>query len=316
MKPLSIGGTRTVLALSLLLSQVDIVTAHSVAGNRVFPATLGIDDPGVSDELALPTFTYIPVNGDGSLEYDVSFEFDKRITPNLALSVDGTYTRLNPGGYGFQNFGAGAKYQAIVNAEHEFIASIGLDNEIGGTGAARVGADPFSTLTPTAYFGKGFGDLPTSMDMLRPFAVTGQLGYSIPTQNSTSTVSVDPDTGLRSLDVERNPRSLNYGFTLQYSLPYMNANVREVGGPEFLRHLIPLVEVSLSTPAANTTAGNRVTTGTVQPGLVYAATTYQVAVEALIPINEASGRHVGIVGELHFFLDDIFPNSFGRPIFQ
>ena len=31
--------------------------AHAVCGDRIFPATLGIDDPGVGDELALPTLT-------------------------------------------------------------------------------------------------------------------------------------------------------------------------------------------------------------------------------------------------------------------
>ena len=29
--------------------------AHEIVGNRFFPATLGIDDPGVNDELSLPT---------------------------------------------------------------------------------------------------------------------------------------------------------------------------------------------------------------------------------------------------------------------
>jgi hypothetical protein len=59
-----------------------------------------------------------------------------------------------------------------------------------------------------------------------------------------------------------------------------------------------------------------VTTGTVQPGLIYMADSWQIAVEALIPVNAASGRNVGVVGELHFFLDDMFPNSFiGKPIF-
>jgi hypothetical protein len=33
---------------------------HSVCGDRIFPATLAIDDPGVNDELALPTLTWVP----------------------------------------------------------------------------------------------------------------------------------------------------------------------------------------------------------------------------------------------------------------
>ena len=40
------------------------------------------------------------------------------------------------------------------------------------------------------------------------------------------------------------------------------------------------------------------------------------AVEAMIPINKASGKHVGVIAQLHFFLDDIFPNSIGKPIFS
>jgi hypothetical protein len=34
--------------------------------------------------------------------------------------------------------------------------------------------------------GKGFGSLPDSMKFFRPFAVTAQVGYSIPTESSTT----------------------------------------------------------------------------------------------------------------------------------
>ena len=53
--------------------------------------------------------------------------------------------------------------------------------------------------------------------------------------------------------------------------------------------------------------GGQVTTGTIQPGVIYMADTWQIAVEALIPVNAASGHNVGAIAELHFFLDDIFP---------
>jgi hypothetical protein len=35
----------------------------------------------------------------------------------------------------------------------------------------------------------------------------------------------------------------------------------------------------------------------------------------MIPVNRQSGGNVGVIAQLHFFLDDIFPNSLGRPIF-
>ena len=40
--------------------------SHAVCGDRVFPATLGIDDPGVGDELALPTVAYLSGSDDGA----------------------------------------------------------------------------------------------------------------------------------------------------------------------------------------------------------------------------------------------------------
>jgi hypothetical protein len=40
-----------------------------------------------------------------------------------------------------------------------------------------------------------------------------------------------------------------------------------------------------------------------------------LATLAVIPANRQSGTSVGIIGQLHFFLDDIFPTTLGRPIF-
>jgi len=48
------------LSAAIFLLAHSRAEAHAVCGNRIFPATLGIDDPGVGDELALPTLTYIP----------------------------------------------------------------------------------------------------------------------------------------------------------------------------------------------------------------------------------------------------------------
>ena len=40
----------------------------------------------------------------------------------------------------------------------------------------------------------------------------------------------------------------------------------------------------------------------------------QLGLEAVIPINRASGRGVGVQAQLHFFLDDLFPNTLGKPL--
>ncbi len=37
--------------------------------------------------------------------------------------------------------------------------------------------------------------------------------------------------------------------------------------------------------------------------------------KATIPINERTGKIVGVIGQLHFYLDDLFPKLFGEPLF-
>jgi hypothetical protein len=193
--------------------------------------------------------------------------------------------------------------------------SVGLSVEWGGTGVSRVGADPFNTYTPTVYFGKGFGDLPDTLSWLRPVAITGQVGYAIPGRNSTTTFGIDPDTGDPTLDTEFHPRVLNWGATIQYSMPYLKSAVVDLGLPDFINHLIPIVEASLQTPVGNTLTSGTTTTGTINPGFIWVGNTFQVAVEALIPINRQSGTNIGAVAQLHFFLDDIDPRGIGKPIF-
>ena len=293
--------------------------AHEIVGNRMFPATIAIDDPGVADELSFPT---VAISKSGDVppvkQIDISGEYSKLITEDFAVSFSPTWTHLYaPGGpnmvgaSGFQNLETTFKYRVFKNAGHEFVMSVGLNVEWGGSGAQDVGADRFTTYTPTFYFGKGFGDLPSSMNWARPFALTGQLGYAIP--SSSTTLTVDPDSG--DVDTEFNPRVLVWGASLQYSLPYLKSSVTDLGLPDFFNHLIPLVEASLQTPVGNTASSGTLTTGTINPGVIWVGDKFQVGIEAVIPVNRQSGSNVGAIAQLHFFLDDIFPNSIGRPLF-
>jgi hypothetical protein len=309
--------------LAIALVPLGESAAHEIVGNRFFPATLGIDDPGVNDELALPTVAAYKTGDDPSFkQLDFSGEYSKRITEAFAVSFAPAYSHLSPpggptgtGASGFQNLETTFKYRLFRDPAHEFVVSVGLSVEWGGTGAASVGADPFTTYTPTIYFGKGFGDLPDTLSWIRPVAITGQIGYAIPGQNSTTTVGIDPDSGDPTVDTEFNPRVLNWGGTVQYSMPYLKSAVIDLGLPDFVNHLIPLVEATLQTPVANTFSSGTQTTGTINPGVIWVGNTYQVGIEALVPINRQSGSNVGVIAQLHFFLDDIDPYGLGRPIF-
>jgi hypothetical protein len=159
----------------------------------------------------------------------------------------------------------------------------------------------FNTYTPVLDAGIGFGGLPKSLNFLRPFAITAEVSLDNPDQSWTNGV--------------QNPQNFNWGFTIQYSLPYFNQNVAQIDNA-FIKRLIPITEFTFSRPVANfSSLGPAVTTGTIQPGVIYAGDTWQFALEAILPINSASGSGVGVVGELHFYLDDIFPNTLGKPIF-
>jgi hypothetical protein len=297
--------------------------AHEIVGSRFFPATLGIDDPGVNDELSIPTVDAFKTGDDPPVrQRDLSGEFSKRITEDFAIALGSTYTWLSaPGGpdgtgaRGFQNLETTFKYRLYKNAEHEFVTSVGLGVEWGRTGAVSVGAEEFNTYTPTIFFGKGFGDLPNSVGWLRPLAVTGQIGYAVPGQRANTTFSVDPDSGDMSADTEVHPDVLVWGGTVQYSLPYLKSAVVDLGLPDFLNRFIPLVEATLQTPVAHTLTSGTVTTGTINPGFIWVGNGFQIGVEALIPVNRQSGSNVGVIGQLHFYLDDLDPRGIGRPIF-
>src|SRR5258708_36625942 len=84
------------------------VQAHCFVGGRFFPATLGIDDPCVADELSLPTVTWSKTGDDPpARQLDVSVEYSKRITDTFGVSNASTWTRLSqpgmPSQSGFQN---------------------------------------------------------------------------------------------------------------------------------------------------------------------------------------------------------------------
>ncbi|MBP0589597.1 hypothetical protein J8I87_07660 [Paraburkholderia sp. LEh10] len=264
--------------------------AHSIAGDRVFPATMAIDDPGVGDELNLQYGHQRVPGDDGDQSVNTfSFEYDKLITPRLAVSIEGAYVgQNNPTAHGFDNFGVGLKYLLYVNEAHEFMTSVGVNADLGGTGSHAIG-ESFSTISPSIFAGKGFGDLPDSLAYLRPVAITAEVGPSFTTGSGQ-------------------PNAFNYGFTVQYSLPYLQQHVHDAGLPQPFANLIPIVEIPLSRSQGQTT-------GTVNPGFIWINRYGQLGIEAQIPVNRASGSRVGVLVQAHIFFDDIAPTTIGKPLF-
>ena len=312
------GRVWLALATVLIIFPTAGALAHGFAGSRFFPATITIDDPFVADELSLPTVSNQKTGTDPSVvETAISGELSKRITSDFGFSIGYAWNHLDQAGpphnpNGFQNLEITPRYQFLLNVPHEAVASVGVITELGGTGARQVGAVPFATYTPTLYFGKGAGDLPESLNWARPFALTGTVGYSITSSKKIRTPVVDADTGFTTLAVDHVSNTINYGFAIEYSNFYLRANIHDFGLPEWVNRLTPLVEFNFVTPV--TDRYGEKTIGTINPGIIWSGQSMQFGVEAIIPTTRASGKNVGIIAQLHFYLDDLFPNSIGRPL--
>jgi hypothetical protein len=310
-------ASRAAIPIALLLFSAGGASAHGIAGNRFFPATIQSEDPFVAEELSLPTVSHAKTSDDPSVKQtDIAIDYAKRITPNFGVSLGTAYTHLdqasphNPNG--FQNFEVMPKYQFFRSDAHEAVASAGLSIELGGTGARRVGAESVTSYRPTLFFGKGAGDLPQSLNWARPFAVTGVLGYGITSRKQTTSTVVDPDTGDVSLSVDHHSNQLVYAGAIEYSMRYLQSNVRDLGLPDFVNGLTPLVEFAFATPVTDR-YGER-TTGTINPGILWSGQFYQIGIEAVIPVTRETGKAVGFIAQLHFYLDDIFPRTIGKPL--
>ena len=299
-----------------------LAAAHGLAGKRFFPSTLTIDDPFVSDELSLPTFFHIKQPGDSGTPpgqvTSLSGEFSKRIFPDLGLTLAGDWNLLDPASNGKTESGTGnlemtLKYQFFTSAAHETILSAAFGWEAGGTGRKKIGAESFDVFKPALLFGKGLGDLPDQLAWMKPFAVTGLVEGVLPTRSGNKTFSLNHDGDLE-IEIEKNPNVLHWGFAVMYSLPYLQSFVKDVGLPAIIRQLIPIVEIDINNPLDRGFAGK--TTGTVNPGIIWAGKYFQLGLEAVVPINERTGKNVGIRGQVHFFIDDIFPNTLGKPLFR
>jgi hypothetical protein len=140
------------------------------------------------------------------------------------------------------------------------------------------------------------------------FAVIGAFVDELPFGTTTTAFAPNATGKFQSLPVPT-VETLHWGLSLQYSTYYLTS--RFTGGPpreEPLNQLVPLVEFSFDSPRGQNTAV------TMNPGLAYVAVTWQVAAEVIVPLNRDGGSSTGFRTQLMFFLDDLIPSLFGKPL--
>jgi hypothetical protein len=80
-----------------------------------------------------------------------------------------------------------------------------------------------------------------------------------------------------------------------------------------MTRLVPLVEFAVETPVGRAYGAG--TIATAAPGVAWIGEYCQVTAEALLPLNSRTGRGVGVIAQVHLFLDEIAPALFGKPLF-
>jgi hypothetical protein len=277
---------------------------HAVAGPRIFINTDLIDDPGVSDEATAPLVSVQSPDGK-SWVTDANVEFDKTITPDLGFGIGTDYDWIshdaddfNKSHGGFDDPYAQLKYRWIVLPQHEFISSVQVSQSFGRAGTTGIDSG-FNTTTFSGFFGKGLGDIP--FDPIRPFAITGELDYNVPNTGPTAGGSVTTWSG---------------GLTLQYSIPYLQSQIKDYGLPSIIGNLTPVVELAWSSAAGASALRptNNPTTFLLGTGAAWTGRYYAISAEVLWPLNGATGHNIGAVAQFHLYFDDMFPNSLGKPI--
>jgi len=264
--------------------------AYADEDGRDFPKTLIFDEPGIDDEISLPTVLFVPQ--DGAHETDVDFELDKRLTTRLSLQINIGYTELARAA-GWQNANATLKLIGYVDRPLEQLVSVSLTREFGGSGARRIGAAATGSTVVAVNFGQGFAALAPAT-ILKPFAVTGVAGF------------LAPDT-----QAAGNVQHALFSASLQYSFNVLAGSNADVRLPGIMRPFIPIVEITYAEPVRGETAAH----GTLAPGLIYAGDGYQLAAEALLPLTRASGTHVGVIAQLNVSLSVLGVSALARPLF-
>ena len=306
---------KRLLVILALLGGIHSAHAHGIAGNRFFPGTLTFDDPAVADEAIVPNFSSSkhPDSGGSVVDNRINWSVFRLLTPTLGVGIDSGWIHRNWGNAarsGFDVTSLSVKGLAFRNDVHEILVSTGFAWGIGHSGAKGINVNAPDLLHPGIFFGKGFGDLPDGLAWLRPFGITGAVTVEHPMTGSSINFGIDPQSGQLGPMLARNVDTLHWGFALEFSTLYLTSRFTPGKLPkeEPLNQVVPLVEFSFHSPRGEKTVA------TMNPGLSYVAVTWQVAAEAIVPLNSEAGRSIGGRAQLLLFLDDLIPSLFGKPL--
>ena len=140
-------GGSAVLALAINSLAPTAGYAYTAAGDRNFPATLILPQVAPSDAIWVPISTQpfeAAKSEDKTRETNFAGTYSKLITERLGIQFEYGLTRIDrlrtSSVTGAQNFHVMFQYETILDPPHEFLLSVQVDHELGGTGDHSVGS--------------------------------------------------------------------------------------------------------------------------------------------------------------------------------
>ena len=273
-----------------------VAHAHGVVGDRSFIEPFITEDVNPKNEfvIARPQWAH----GSDAKTFSLGFGLEKKIADRVSITLDSEWDSISPNPpdepqvTGFNNLGITLKGAFYIDPEHEFILSAALE-ATAPVGSASVAERDWS-FKPFLLCGKGFGDLPHSLQYLRPLAVQCDGGVEIGIDRARTTI-------------------LAYNMAWQYSIPYLQSFVRDIGLGWPFNDLIAVTEFNFEHGVHGEDSGQARYFTT--PGIVYMDRYVEVGVAGRFPMTGQAQREInwGVIGIVDLFIDDIFPITTWQP---
>lgn len=285
-----------VTGLAMLLVAAVAPGLHAQTGKRVFIEPLVTEDATPDNELELaPGWN----RESGASDFNFEGSLEKQITRNISIEIGQAYDSVSRSrehsSEGWDGVEIMPKWMFFSSAEHETVFAIAADL-FPSSGDPSAGAETHSRGGPRLMWEKGMGDLPDTLQWLRPIAIQNDMAY-LPTWGG--------------------PQADEFVFNvaLSYSLQYLADSGQALPMSLVTDGLSPFVEFNYDQVAIgrreNTPPDLRVT-----PGLAYMYGSYQISVGTQVALNQTASHNVqaAVLTLLVIDLDEIIPGAGWMPL--
>ena len=293
--------SKIVFALMIVFAmRASAASAHGVVGDYIFLEPLITDDGTPANEMDIVEPNWNRNSGGRTFSIGSSIEkllgTDAEHLPRFSIGGGSTWIyqspKQGPNVSGFDVLTLFAKYAFLIIPEHEFLLSAKAVLQL-PTGNPDVTSQQHTSLGPELVEEKALGDLPNTplLKLLRPIGFQADVGY------------------LPALGGHTSHHMFADGM-IEYSLPYLSNNVKDIGLKWPLRNMFLFNEFNydqlIKGPPRQTFPTILAT-----PGIAYIGYRFEISVGTQFALNQASvpGTHAAVLGLLDIFYDSIIPQG-------